>query len=79
MSVRTSLFIFALAATGLSVAHAQNTSTWVGSEIGYVPEQHAYARVDGQWVCIDNIAHNAKPEAVKSDAEQRLFLQLFPA
>lgn len=119
MSVRTSLIIFALAATGLSVAHAQNTSTgvggelgfvdgpaqstlsreqvrqellafqvaplaadgarYVGGEVGYVPEQHAFARVDGQWVCIDNIAHNAKPEAVKSDAEKRLFLQLFPA
>ncbi|MBE0546770.1 MAG: DUF4148 domain-containing protein [Rubrivivax sp.] len=119
MSVRKSIFILALAAAGLTAAHAQGTSTWVGGEVGfvdgpaqstlsreqvrqevlafrvnpvaadgarhvggeagYVPEQHAYTRVDGQWVCIDNIAHNAKPDATKSEAEQRQFLRLYPA
>jgi hypothetical protein len=119
MSVRKSLIILALAATGATLAQAQNTSTWVGGElgfvdgpaqstlsreqvrqdlqtfraapvaadgaryvggeIGYVAEQHAYARVNGQWVCIDNIAHNAKLDAIKSDAEKQLFRQLYPA
>lgn len=51
----------------------------VGGEIGYVAEQHAFARVDGQWVCIDNILHNAKPDAVKDDTERREFRQLYPA
>jgi len=119
MSVRKSIFILALAAAGLSAAHAQGASTWVGGEVGFVdgsvqstlsreqvrqdilafradpvaadgarfvggevgyaPEQHAYARVDGQWVCIDNIAHNARPESFKSDAERQLTRQLYPA
>lgn len=119
MSVRKSLIIFALAASGVTLAQAQNTSTWVGGEvgfvdgpalstlsreqvrqdlqafqaapmaadgarhvggeIGFVAEQHAYTRVDGQWVCIDNIAHNAKPASFKSEAEKQLVRQLYPA
>ena len=58
---------------------AADGARYVGSEIGYVSEQHAYVRVDGQWVCIDNIAHNAKLDSSKSDVERRLFLQLYPA
>jgi len=49
------------------------------TQVGYAPEQHAYARVDGQWVCIDNIAHNARPESFKSDAERQLTRELYPA
>lgn len=58
---------------------ASDGARHVGGEIGYVAERHAYARVDGNWVCIDNIAHNAKPEAIRSEAEERLFLQRYPA
>ena len=119
MSVRNSIFILALAAAGLSSAHAQGTSTWVGGEVGfvdgpaqstltreqvrqemlafranpvaadgaryvggeagYVPEQHAYDRVDGQWVCIDNIGHDAKPASLPSNVDRLQFLKLYPA
>ena len=119
MSVRKSILVLAFAAFGISAAHAQATSTWVGGEAGFVDrpvqstlsrdevrqallsyranpvaadgarlvggevgdvaEQHAFARVDGQWVCIDKIAHNAKPDAVRTAAERRAFRELYPA
>ena len=46
MSVRNSIFILALAAAGLSAAHAQGTSTWVGGEVGFVdgPAQSTLSR-----------------------------------
>ena len=58
---------------------AADGARYVGGEMGYLPEQHAFARVDGRWVCIDNIAHNAKPDAIRSDAEERVFRQNYPA
>ncbi len=119
MSVRKITLIFALAAASLSAAHAQNTSTFVGGEIGFVDrpvqstltreqvrqellafranpvaadgsrsvggeigyefQRHAYARVNGEWICVDNIAHNAKPDAVMTEAERRLYQQRYPA
>ena len=42
-------------------------------------DQHAYARVNGQWVCIDNIGHDAKPESFPSSADRLQFLKLYPA
>jgi hypothetical protein len=51
----------------------------VGGEVGFVFPQHTYARVNGEWVCTDKIAHNAKPAAIKSDTERGAFLQQYPA
>ena len=51
----------------------------VGGEAGYLFPAHSYARVNGEWVCTDQIAHNASPEAVKGAAERRQFLQQYPA
>jgi hypothetical protein len=119
MSVRQTALILALAALGLSAAHAGTTSTFVGGERGFVdtPVQstltreqvrqelqafqsnrvapdggqfvggeagyifpaHTYARVNGQWVCTDKIAHNPKPSLNKTDAERRLFIEQYPA
>ncbi len=119
MSFRQTALILALAATGLSAAHAGTSSTFVGGEMGWVdrPMQstitreqvrqelqafrsnpvapdggqfvggeagyifpaHTYARVNGQWVCTDKIAHNAKPNPNKTAAEQRLFIEQNPA
>jgi hypothetical protein len=58
---------------------AADGARYVGGEAGYVPEQHAYARVDGQWVCIDNIGHDARPESFPSRADRLQFLNLYPA
>ena len=119
MSVRKTALILALAAMGLSAAHAGTGSTFVGGErgwvdgpvqstltreqvgqelqafrsnpvapdggqfvggeAGYIFPQHTYARVNGQWVCTDKIAHNPKPSLNKTDAERRMFLELYPA
>ncbi len=54
-------------------------SRYVGGEIGYEVQRHAYARIDGQWACVDGIAHNAKPDAVMNEAERRLQQQRYPA
>jgi hypothetical protein len=51
----------------------------VGGEAGYMFPAHTYARVDGQWVCTDKIAHNPAPAAIKSEGEQRAFQQQYPA
>lgn len=51
----------------------------VGGEMGYVYPQHTYARVNGEWVCTDKIAHNPKPDAIKSSAERQAFQQQYPA
>jgi len=51
----------------------------VGGEAGYIYPQHTYARVNGEWVCTDKIAHNPKPAAIKSAAERGAFLQQYPA
>ena len=51
----------------------------VSGEMGYAFPAHSYARVNGQWVCTDNIAHNAPPAAVKSGAERRAFQAQYPA
>jgi len=52
---------------------------FVGGEMGYAFPAHTYARVNGQWVCTDKIAHNPAPEAVKSPAERRAFQAQYPA
>lgn len=51
----------------------------VGGEMGYVFPAHTYARVNGQWVCTDKIAHNPPPAAVKSPAERRAYQAQYPA
>ena len=58
---------------------APDGGTFVGGEMGYVFPAHTYARVNGQWVCTDKIAHNPAPAAVKSNAERRAFQAQYPA
>lgn len=58
---------------------APNGGQYVGGQAGYIFPQHTYARVNGQWVCTDRIAHNPPPAAIKTDAERRAFLQTYPA
>ena len=58
---------------------APDGGQFAGGEMGYVFPQHTYARVNGQWVCTDKIAHNAPPAAVKSPVEQRAFQAQYPA
>ena len=58
MSVRNSIFILALAAAGLSSAHAQGTSTWVGGEVGFVDGlriDHVEPREDDLQVAVVNL------------------------
>jgi hypothetical protein len=57
---------------------APDGGQFVGGEAGYIFPQHTYARVNGQWVCTDKIAHNAPPNAIKTDAERRMFLEQYP-
>ncbi len=58
---------------------AADGGTVVGGEMGYLFPAHTYARVNGQWVCTDRIAHNPAPAAVRSGAEQRAFQAQYPA
>lgn len=58
---------------------AADGGRFVGGEAGYVYPAHTYARADGEWICTDKIAHNPAPDAIKSEAEERLFLQQYPA
>ena len=58
---------------------APDGGQFVGGEMGYVFPAHTYARVNGQWVCTDKIAHNPPPAAVKSPAEQRAYQARYPA
>ena len=58
---------------------APDGGRFVGGEAGYMFPAHTYARQNGEWVCTDKIAHNAKPDAIKSATEQRVFLQQYPA
>jgi hypothetical protein len=58
---------------------AADGGRFLGGEAGYVFPAHTYARVNGQWVCTDKIAHNPAPEAIKSNAERRAFQQQYPA
>lgn len=58
---------------------AADGGRYVGGEQGYVFPAHSYALKNGQWVCTDKIAHNPKPDAIKSPAEQKLFQQVYPA
>ena len=58
---------------------APDGARYVGGQEGYAFPAHTYARVNGEWVCTDKIAHNPKPEAVKSATERQQFLQQYPA
>ena len=49
---------------------AADGGRYAGGEVGYIFPQHTYARVNGEWVCTDKIAHNAAPDAVKNAVEQ---------
>lgn len=52
---------------------------YVGGEEGYKFPAHSYALRNGRLVCTDNIAHNPKPAAIKSPAEEQQFQQQYPA
>ena len=56
---------------------APDGGQFVGGEVGYIFPQHTYARVNGEWVCTDKIAHNPKPSLNKTDAERRLFVEQY--
>ncbi len=58
---------------------APDGGKFVGGQEGYVFPQHTYARVNGEWVCTDKIAHNPAPNSIKTPGEQRMFRQLYPA
>jgi len=58
---------------------APDGGQFVGGEMGYVFPAHTYARVNGQWVCTDKIAHNPAPAAIKSPVEQRAYEAQYPA
>jgi hypothetical protein len=58
---------------------APDGGRFVGDQEGYVFPQHTYARVNGEWVCTDKIAHNSPPNPNKTDAERRAFRQQYPA
>ena len=58
---------------------AADGGRFVGGEVGYVFPQHTYARVNGEWVCTDKIAHNPAPNAIKTDAEKQAFRRQYPA
>ena len=79
MSVRRSALVIALAVLAVPAVFAQSASVFVGGEAGYVIPAHTYARVNGEWVCTDKIAHNLAPDAIKTPAELRAFRQQFPA
>lgn len=50
----------------------------VGGEQGYAFPAHSYALKNGHWVCTDRIAHNPKPAAIRTPAEERQFQQTYP-
>lgn len=56
-----------------------NVGRTVSAEEGYAFPAHMYAREGGKWVCIDRIAHNPTPDAIRSPAEERAFQQQYPA
>lgn len=58
---------------------ATDGGRYVGGEAGYVFPAHTYARVNGEWVCTDKIAHNPAPPAIKSESERRAYQQQYPA
>jgi hypothetical protein len=58
---------------------APDGGRFVGGEMGYVFPAHSYARVNGEWVCTDKIAHNPAPAAIKSPAERAAFQAQYPA
>jgi hypothetical protein len=58
---------------------APDGGKFVGGEAGYIFPQHTYARVNGEWVCTDKIAHYPKPNPIMTDAERRLFVEQYPA
>ncbi|MCM2250736.1 MAG: DUF4148 domain-containing protein [Ramlibacter sp.] len=58
---------------------APDGGRFVGGEMGYVFPQHTYARINGEWVCTDKIAHNPAPPAIKTPAERSAFLRQYPA
>ncbi len=79
MSVRTNVLVVALSTVALSPVFAQGADVFVGGEEGYAFPAHTYARVNGEWVCTDKIAHNPAPEAIKTPAERQAFQQQYPA
>jgi hypothetical protein len=58
---------------------AADGGRYVGGEEGYAFPAHTYAIKNGQWVCTDKIAHNPKPDAIKSPVEEKLFQRVYPA
>lgn len=58
---------------------APDGGQFVGGEMGYAFPAHTYARVNGQWVCTDKIAHNPAPPATMSPGERSVFQAQYPA
>ena len=58
---------------------APDGGRYVGGEAGFIYPQHILALQNGKLVCVDKIAHNPKPDAIKSAAERRQFLEQYPA
>lgn len=58
---------------------APDGGRFVGGEMGYIFPQHTYARVNGEWVCTDKIAHNPPPPAIMTPAERSAFRAMYPA
>lgn len=58
---------------------APDGGRYVGGEEGYAFPMHTYAIRDGKLVCTDKIAHNPKPDAVKSPLERKVFEDTYPA
>lgn len=58
---------------------APDGGRFVGGEMGYAFPQHTYARVSGEWVCTDKIAHNPPPPAIKTPTERSAFQAQYPA
>ena len=58
---------------------APDGGRFVGGERGYEFPGHTFARVNGQWVCTDKIAHNPAPAAIKTPGERSAFQAQYPA
>lgn len=52
---------------------ASDGGRYVGGDVGYVFPHHSYAYQNGQWECVDGIAHNPAPAAIMTPAERAAF------
>jgi len=51
---------------------------YAGGDMGWVPAQHEYAYVNGQWRHVDKLSHNApRPSLVMTPEERRQYDDLY--